>query len=58
MAAVSVFYYFKVIIAMYFKEGEAAMVDAFTKEEKLYLTIGAIMLLIVGVFPTLITGSI
>ena len=58
MAAVSVFYYFKVIIAMYFKEGEAAMVDAFTKEEMLYLTIGAIMLLIVGVFPTLITGSI
>lgn len=58
MAAVSVYYYFKVIIAMYFKEGEAAMVDSFTKEEKLYLTIGALALLVVGIFPSLLTGTI
>jgi NADH-quinone oxidoreductase subunit N len=58
MAAVSVYYYFKVIIAMYFKEGEATMVDSFTKEEKLYLTIGALALLVVGIFPSLLTGTI
>lgn len=58
MAAVSVYYYFKVIIAMYFKEGEAATVEPFSKEEQVYLTIGALSLLVVGIFPSLFTGSI
>lgn len=58
MAAVSVYYYFKVIIAMYFKEGEAATVEPFSKEEQVYLTIGVLSLLVVGIFPSLFTGSI
>jgi NADH-quinone oxidoreductase subunit N len=58
MAAVSVYYYFKVIIAMYFKEGEAATVEPFSKEEQVYLMIGALSLLVVGIFPSLFTGSI
>jgi NADH-quinone oxidoreductase subunit N len=58
MAAVSVYYYFKVIIAMYFKEGEAATVEPFSKEEQVYLTIGALSLLVVGIFPSIFTGSI
>jgi hypothetical protein len=43
---------------MYFKEGEAATVEPFSKEEQVYLTIGALSLFVVGIFPSLFTGSI
>lgn len=51
MAAVSAYYYFKVIIAMYFKNGDAAMNTEFTTSDKLLLAITSGLLLLLGVAP-------
>jgi len=52
-AAISVYYYFKIIQAMYFKEGEAAISELPTNYQY-KLTVVAILLLILGVFPNLL----
>ena len=52
-AAVSVYYYFRVIQAMYFKEGEAAT-SAITSPFKISLLVLAALIILVGVFPSLV----
>ena len=52
-AAVSVYYYFRVIQAMYFKEGEAAVSPVSTAFRIGLLTLAALIIL-VGIFPSLV----
>jgi NADH-quinone oxidoreductase subunit N len=49
-AAVSVFYYFRIIQAMYFKDGEAA-VTAPTATFKYLLLAAAVLIVLIGVYP-------
>lgn len=51
MAVVSVIYYFKVIIAMYFKKGEALMDYPVTTSDKVLLCISVGILILMGVMP-------
>ena len=51
-AAVSVYYYFKVIQAMYFKEGVAATNTPITGGFKIGLIVLAAIIIILGIFPT------
>jgi len=53
MAAVSVYYYFRVIQAMYFKEGPAKIM-AVSPVFKWTLVILAVMIILLGVFPNLL----
>ncbi len=53
MAAVSVYYYFRVIQAMYFKEGEAQAVEV-TPAFKWTLTAVVALVLLLGIFPNLL----
>jgi NADH-quinone oxidoreductase subunit N len=53
MAAVSVYYYFRVIQAMYFKEGNAQTISA-SKSFKIGLIILAVLVILLGIFPNLI----
>jgi len=53
MAAVSVYYYFRVIQAMYFKEGPAKIM-AVSPAFKWILVILAILIVLLGVFPNLL----
>jgi len=53
MAAVSAYYYFKVIIAMYFKQGESELNSDITGYDKTMLVITAILVLLIGVLPQL-----
>ena len=52
-AAISVYYYFKLVQAMYFVEGEPAINEVPKKNTYILLTI-AILLLILGIFPSLL----
>ncbi len=57
MAAVSVYYYFRVIRAMYFQKApETAALEENTIE-KLLLVLNAILVVLLGLFPQLILGS-
>lgn len=51
MAAVSVYYYFKVIIAMYFKPGKPEFVQEVSMTEKVVLGSIVAIIIFVGVFP-------
>lgn len=53
MAAVSVYYYFRVIQAMYFKEGEAQVIEI-SSYFKWILTIVAALIILIGIFPNLL----
>lgn len=53
MAAVSVYYYFRVIQAMYFKEGDAPSVEI-TPAFKWTLVVLAGLVLLLGIFPNLL----
>jgi len=53
MAAVSVYYYFRVIQAMYFKEGEAQSIEVGTGF-KWVITIVAALVIVLGVYPQLL----
>ncbi|HEX4875721.1 MAG TPA: NADH-quinone oxidoreductase subunit N [Chitinophagaceae bacterium] len=55
MAAVSVYYYFRVIQAMYFKEGEPQQISA-TASFKWTLIFLAALVILLGIFPGLIIG--
>lgn len=55
MAGVGVYYYFKLIMAIYFKKGEAEMITPFTLEDKLLLTLGAVALIVVGAVPDVLS---
>ena len=51
MAAVSVYYYFKVIIAMYFKEGLAELAHSVSTLDKVLLGLCAALIFIIGILP-------
>lgn len=53
MAAVSVYYYFRVIQAMYFKEGEGQEIALTTPFKALLITVAAVVILL-GVYPSLL----
>jgi NADH-quinone oxidoreductase subunit N len=56
-AAISAYYYFRVIQAMYFKEGEANIDDAeITPAFKTLLIIAAALIIIFGILPNLLTN--
>lgn len=51
MAAVSSYYYFRVIMAMYFKQGNAELHEAVTGYDKLMLGITCLIVLLIGALP-------
>jgi len=53
MAVVSVYYYFRVIQAMYFKEGDGQAIEV-SPAFKLTLLLVAALIIILGIFPNLI----
>lgn len=53
MAAVSVYYYFRVIQAMYFKEGDAQSIEV-TPFFKWTLVFLAVLVILLGIFPNLL----
>jgi len=53
MAAISVYYYFRVIQAMYFKEGEAQTIEVSTGF-KWVISLVAALIILLGVFPQLL----
>lgn len=55
MAAVSVYYYFRVIQAMYFKDGEARAIEV-SASFKYTLVVLAFLIIILGIFPNLLTS--
>jgi NADH-quinone oxidoreductase subunit N len=55
MAAVSVYYYFRVIQAMYFKDGEPQSIQV-TSAFKWTLVILAALVIVLGIYPNLIIG--
>ena len=54
-AAVSVYYYFKVIQAMYFKEGTPTVMP-FTNRFKYALIVLAVIIIVLGVYPDALLG--
>ena len=55
MAAVSVYYYFRVIQAMYFKDGEPQSIQV-TSAFKWTLVILAALVIVLGIYPNIIIG--
>ena len=53
MAAISVYYYFRVIQAMYFKDGEAQSIEVSTSF-KWVISLVAALIILLGVFPQLL----
>ncbi len=51
MAAISVFYYFKVIMAMYFTKGDTELSAEITLTDKLVLGIACAVVIVVGIAP-------
>ena len=56
MAAVSVYYYFRVIWAMYFKTGTPMLYQAVTASDKWLLSITAGLVILLGIAPQLVLG--
>ena len=56
MAAVSVYYYFRVIRAMYFKSGPNESVIEENSIEKVLLILNAALVILIGLFPQLVLG--
>jgi len=57
MAAVSAYYYFRVIIAMYFKEGAAELNSEVSGYDKLMLGITCALVILIGVVPQLFLNT-
>jgi len=57
MAAISVYYYFRVIIAMYFKSGTPEITGPITAGNKLMLIITCILVILIGIFPQLFLNT-
>jgi NADH-quinone oxidoreductase subunit N len=57
MAAISVYYYFRVIIAMYFKQGTPEMQTEITLTDKLLLGITCAVILLIGIAPQLFLNN-
>lgn len=58
MAAVSVYYYFRVIWAMYFKTGTPVLYTEVTGGDKLILCVTAGLVIVLGVAPQVVLGFI
>lgn len=58
MAAISVYYYFRVIIAMYFKTGEAELQHEVSGTDKFLLGITCAIVILLGIAPQLFLGNI
>lgn len=58
MAAISAYYYFRVVIAMYFKPGSPELVEDFSTRDKLLLIITALIVLLLGIAPQLLLPNI
>ncbi|HEY0434870.1 MAG TPA: NADH-quinone oxidoreductase subunit N [Chitinophagaceae bacterium] len=54
MAAVSVYYYFRVIQSMYFKDGPAQAIDV-SPAFKVLMVVLAAVIIVLGIFPNLLT---
>jgi NADH-quinone oxidoreductase subunit N len=54
MAAVSAYYYFRVIIAMYFKTGDPEMASELSGIDKFLLVLTAMLVLLVGIAPQIL----
>lgn len=57
MAAISAYYYFRVIIAMYFKPGNPELNSEVTGYDKLMLGITCVIVLLVGILPQLFLNT-
>lgn len=57
MAAISAYYYFRVIIAMYFKNGEAELNTEISVTDKFLLGITCALVLLIGVAPGLFLNT-
>lgn len=57
MAAISAYYYFRVIQAMYFKDGDAETVPV-SKTYKAFLVVTVALIIILGLFPSLLTKAL
>ncbi len=57
MAAVSAYYYFRVIQAMYFKEGNPE-VKPVSQTFKITLLVAAILIIVIGLFPSILTKAL
>ena len=57
MAAVSAYYYFRVIIAMYFKDGTAELNSEVSGYDKLMLGITCALVILIGVVPQLFLNA-
>ena len=57
-AAISAYYYFRVVQAMYFKEStsELALTGPITTSFKLMLVVTAILIIVLGIYPEFIIG--
>ena len=53
MAAISVYYYFRVIIAMYFKQGTPELNSPVTMANKVMLLITCLIVILIGIMPQL-----
>lgn len=58
MAAISVYYYFRVIMAMYFKPGTPEMNSPVTAGDKALLIVTCILVILLGVAPQLFLNNI
>jgi NADH-quinone oxidoreductase subunit N len=58
MAAVSVYYYFRVIMAMYFKQGSPELSSPVSPSDRFVLIITSIIVIILGVAPQLLLNFI
>jgi NADH-quinone oxidoreductase subunit N len=54
MAAVSAYYYFRVIIAMYFKSGDPEMASELSGTDKFLLVLTAMLVLLIGIAPQIL----
>lgn len=54
MAAISSYYYFRVIMAMYFKKGEALLHEPIVTVDKVMLTLTAALVILVGIVPEVV----
>jgi NADH-quinone oxidoreductase subunit N len=54
MAAISVYYYFKLIMAMYFKKGTPVLSHNVTMVDKVFLGLVVILIIAIGVYPDLL----
>ncbi len=54
MAAISVFYYFKVIMAMYFKKGDTELAVEISTADKLVLGIACAIVIVIGIAPDML----